>query len=100
MNTEPNIHAALPEQRTTGAAFQRIAADLYETLLPSIAPKRHAGMQIVLADGGWLEAVARVDGAALPRVVLVLVSADGKAREEMASIYVPDLPLRSEHAQN
>ena len=93
MSNEPNLTPASPEQCAAAAAFMRAAARYYAVMLPSIAPKRLAAMTTVLAEGGWLDAVARVDGALLTRVPIELVAPNG-VREEMCSAFVPDLPSK------
>ena len=91
MSTDLTLVPASPEQCAAAAAFQRAAADYFQIMLPSIAPKRREAMLKVLDQGGWVDAVARVDGAMLTRIPIELVSPDG-TREELCHAYTPDVP--------
>jgi hypothetical protein len=48
---------------------------------------------MVRSTGGWLRVAGAIDGLHACRVVLEIVSEDGKQSHELASVFVEDLPL-------
>lgn len=74
---------------SASSSLFKAAALIVEQVLPTLDATRRAGIDAVLAAGGWLAVESAVDGVGAVRTSMTCVSADG-ARHEVASVHVPD----------